>query len=94
MLTEMYDGPTRKYENIVMIDGKMMNESDALQYANDFREESEAETKEIDQNFEFLRESQENSSESGDEVQYSKLEVDDEKIEINQEINEGSLIIF
>lgn len=75
MLSEMYDGPTRKYENIVMIDGKMMNEADALQYANDYREDGE--TKEVEKNFKFLKEGS-ISSDSSEEVQYSKLNEENE----------------
>lgn len=59
MLTEMYNGPKNKHANIVMIDGKMMNEFDAMQYANDYKIEADA--KAIDENFEFLN-SENNSS--------------------------------
>lgn len=74
MLSEMYNGPQRKHANIIMIDGKMMNEFEALQYANDFKEEEET----IDQNFKFL------ISEKSSSTEFS--EIDDEESKNSEDL--------
>lgn len=58
MLTDMYHGPKNKFTNIVMIDGKMMNELEAKQYANDCK----VDLTRIDKNFDFLKMEEEFSS--------------------------------
>lgn len=65
MLTEMYNGPTNTNSNIVMIDGKMMSETDALKYANGFKHDEEV----IDTNFEFL-----NSEKSSNSSIYQNID--------------------
>lgn len=55
MLTDMYNGPKKEFMNIVMIDGKMMNELEAQQYANDFKVDLTT----IDENFGFLKNDEE-----------------------------------
>jgi hypothetical protein len=58
MLTEMYNGPKKKLANIIMIDGKMMNENQAKGYLDDQKDVFE-----VERNFEFLMEEQ-----AGDDV--------------------------
>lgn len=60
MLTEMFNGPKSRPSNIVMIDGKMMSECDAAQYANDSKKSSErdargSEVSDVSKTFSFLK---------------------------------------
>lgn len=56
MLTELYHGPTKKHSNIVMIDGKMMSESEALKYASHQKKTDDKleQIEEVNQSFQFL----------------------------------------
>ncbi|XP_070497984.1 ionotropic receptor 21a [Chironomus tepperi] len=62
MLTELYHGPNKKRSNIVMIEGKMMSECEALKYASNRKENDEKleQIDEVSQSFKFLN--QENDS--------------------------------
>ncbi|CAG9807654.1 unnamed protein product [Chironomus riparius] len=56
MLTELYHGPGKKLSNIVMIEGKMMSECEALKYASHRKENDEKleQIDEVSQSFKFL----------------------------------------
>lgn len=61
MLAEMFKGPNDRPFNIIMIDGKMMNEKDAAKYANASKQDDERRhqdnhgpVKEVSKSFEFL----------------------------------------
>lgn len=56
MLTELYHGPNKKLSNIVMIEGKMMSECEALKYASHRKANDEKleQIDEVSQSFKFL----------------------------------------
>jgi hypothetical protein len=63
MLQEMYQGPKKKIPNIIMIDGKMMNENDAKKYANVQKENDEID--EVARSFDFLSQDEEDDGRDG-----------------------------
>lgn len=72
MLTDLYNGPKNKFTNIVMIDGKMMNENEAQQYANDFKDDLST----IDENFGFLKKDNEDFSSTDSEPHLNVEQLD------------------
>lgn len=82
MLTELYHGPQKKHSNIVMIDGKMMSENEALKYASSQKhhEEKLEQIDEISQSFQFL-----NHEEDGIKSEDGECDVTKEihQVEIN-----------
>lgn len=61
MLAEMFQGPKTRPPNIVMIDGKMMSETEAAQYVHESKENDERQqresfsgTSEVSKTFDFL----------------------------------------
>ncbi|KAG5671434.1 hypothetical protein PVAND_001630 [Polypedilum vanderplanki] len=89
MLTEMYNGPKKKHSNIIMIDGKMMNEYDAINYAAN-RKETHERLRQIDENFDFLnKEDEQNIDEIGITKCLYKVEINLQtptpKLEDNEE---------
>lgn len=82
MLTELYHGPVKKRSNIVMIEGKMMSECEAIKYAS-HRKENDEKLKQIDevsQRFKFL--DQENDSNKSLEEQLLEVNLT-HQVEIN-----------
>ena len=67
MLTEMFHGPTSRVSNIIMINGKMMNESDAAKFANDSKldiERYNGDANKALETFNFLNEFEDDNDEN------------------------------
>jgi hypothetical protein len=88
MLMEMYQGPMARPSNIVMIDGKIMSEQEASQYAYGSQEDVEnqqrgsfGEASVVSKTFEFLNRESDNEDNDMHEQEPSKPQVC--KVEIN-----------
>jgi hypothetical protein len=88
MLTEMYQGPKTRASNIVMIDGKMMSEQEASQYAHESKENDENQQRgsfggasDVSKTFEFLNRESDDEDNDMHEQEPSNPQVC--KVEIN-----------
>lgn len=95
MLTEMFHGPKTRPSNIVMIDGKMMSECDAKQYAKDSKQSIElghrgslGEASEISNSFSFLKNEDDDNESKEVEIQPPKVC----RVEINLQVPTPSSI--
>lgn len=93
MLSEMYHGPKTRPSQIIMIDGKMMSESDATQYVNDFKANDEQQrqrgsfggSSEVSKTFSFLN--HENEDDDDDEMKQQEIDLPRVcQVEINLQI--------